>query len=130
MLTSKVTKRLDVPHEPGEYVEIRRLSWRTLQRAQDAQKADAYQHVKTLGKEGMDAVRDVTPEQIAAFRKDHASKYDRHVLLSVGIVAWSYSDKPTDEEVDELDAATADFVVDELLKLAGVVPDEADQKNA
>lgn len=130
MLTATVKQRLDVPGEDGQWVEIRKLPWRKLREAAEAQQAIAYGYVKTLGKEGMDAVRGVTAEQIEAVQRDASSRYDWGVLLRGGITAWSYSASPTPDEIDDQDPEWAGWVVGQILALAGVVKDEAASKNA
>lgn len=129
MLTSNITRRLDVPGEDGAWVQIRKLPWRKLREASDAQKEQAYAHVKALGKEGMDAVSQVTPDQIAALKRDPSNQYDTGTLLRAGVTAWSYSEKPTPDEIDDLDAATSSWLVGAILALAGVTASEDDSKN-
>lgn len=130
MLTAHVRKRLDVLGEDGQWIEIRKLPWRKLRDASEKQQHAAYAQVKVLGKEGMDAVSQVTPEQIAAFRANVHNQYDAGVLLRAGIVAWTYSEKPTPDEIDDLDAAVADWLVGEIIALAQPPRAEADAKNA
>jgi len=130
MLTANVKLRLDVPGEADQWVEIRKLPWRKLREASDAQQTIAYAHVKTLGKEGLDAVKDVTPDQIAALRKNPLASYDAGVLLRAAVTAWSYSAKPTPEEIDDQDDALVEWLVGEIVTLAKPPRSEADEKNA
>lgn len=129
MLTALIKTRLDVPGEDGQWIEIRKLPWRKLREASDAQQSAAYAHVKALGKEGMEAVKDVTPEQIAALQKNPLASYDAGVLLRAGITAWSYTDAPTPAEIDDLDEAVAEWLVGEIVTLAKPATSEADAKN-
>lgn len=129
MLTANVKVRLDVPDEDGQWIEIRKLPWRKLREAADVHQSAAYAHVKALGKDGLDAVKDVTPEQIAALKQNPLASYDAGVLLRSAITAWSYPEKPTDAHIDDLDEAVAEWLVGEIVALARPPRSEADAKN-
>jgi hypothetical protein len=129
-LTARITKRLDVPHEPGQWIQIRKLPGRKLREATDVQQRAAFGYVSVLGKDGMEAVKSVTPEQIAAFQRSPSSAFDRGVLLRAAVVAWSYSDKPTPDEIEDLDLETEAWLADEVVLLSKPPKDEAAEKNA
>jgi hypothetical protein len=129
MLTNLVKKRLDVPKEDGQWIEIRKLPWRKLREASETQQHAAFAFVKTLGKDGMAAVKEVTAEQIAAFKANPAASYDPGVLMRSAVTAWSYSDKPTPEQIDDLDPDTASWLVDEIVALSRPPRDEEAAKN-
>lgn len=79
LIDPRLVTRFPVPHEPGEWVELRRLSGGTLRRLARTSYAEA---------DGM---------AMASLKKS--------------IVAWSYSDTVTDEDIDALDNKTLIWLV-------------------
>ena len=126
MLTKSITKRIELAHEPGYWIEIRPLSWRDLEGAKDARQHQAIQRAIDLGS----ALKDLSG--LAADRKDDApvqqataDLYDVGYLLHRAIVDWSYGEPVTEEAIDSLDQQTVDVVLAELLPKTS----EADLKN-
>ncbi len=126
MLTKSITKRIDLAAEPGEWIEVRPLSWRDLQGAREARQHEAIRKAIDLGS----ALKDLSG--IAADRQPdtpvepkNEDTYDVGYLLHRAIVDWSYGEPVTEEAVDSLDQKTVDVVLDELLPKTS----EADQKN-
>lgn len=124
-ITRNQMVRREIPHEDGEWMEFRRLSWKQLDEISDAASVAALRHVKDLGPEilaGMrSAVRaDGLQEQLRATESDPLNGYDLGALLRAGIVAWSY-DEPFDQAVvDELDPVTAKWAGEAILEFAGI----------
>lgn len=125
-IVSGQTKRLEIPHESGESVVIRQLSWRQREEASDVQTDKALRRMKNVG-----------PELLREFQKagerpaanaDPANTYDRATVLQSGIVSWSYSDKPKSEEIDGLDEVTVDWLFREIIAFSGP-PMEEERKN-
>lgn len=129
MLTTAIKVRLDVPHETWQWVEIRKLPWRKLREASETQREHAYAAARSLGKDGLEAIRNVTAEQIAELKRSQTAQYDPGTLLRAAVTAWSYSDKPTPDELDDLDTVTAEWLVGEIVALAMPARTEADSKN-
>lgn len=129
MLTSQTTKRLDVPHEPGQWVEIRKLNWRALREASQVQQREASAYLQQLGDLARPTVDAITPEQIRAYHASPTAGFDPATLLRRGIVAWSYSEKPTAEQIDDLDEPLADWLVLQIALLARPPRDEVAEKN-
>lgn len=141
MLTSRITRdNVPIPHEPGEWMSFRKLSWRKLEEAGNAVSDDAIAKIKVMGGEAFKAIQDLvdarerkdkTAEAAAEKEigesldeaeqkvKDPLNKYDRGVLLRKGIIDWSYEgDKPTVENTDDLDEETAVWAARQILDLA------------
>lgn len=106
-----ITKRAEIPHEPGEWMELRRLSWRQLEQASDAQSDAALDRMKRLGGDLLKALRDTVSNQ----EQNPTAKYDQAAVLKSGIVNWSYNVPVTPENIDDLDKETADWAVEEIL---------------
>jgi hypothetical protein len=131
LLTSRVTKRLDVPGQAGQWVEIRKLGWRKLEEASSESSKAAASYVRALGKEGLEAVRAVTAEQIKAYQATAKAQYDHGTLLRGAVLSWSLSEHkpPKPDELDDLEEDFKEWLVDEILALARPPRDEATVKN-
>ena len=121
MLTKHATIRLELPHEPGEWVEVYPLSGRRLREARKAREEAAMQvamkQVSVLGADLMAAVQATRTNQATTETAPAAVEdYDADTILRSSIAAWSYDEPVTDENVDDLDSVTQNYIVQELLK--------------
>ena len=71
----------------------------------------------------------MTAEQIKDFKSNPLAQYDAGTLLRGAVVSWSYSDKPTPGEIDDLEEETQQWLLGEILALAKPPRDEAAVKN-
>lgn len=118
-----ITKRLDVPNEPGQWIEIRMLSWLKLEEAKKARLATIAEQARTFS--GIDlttAAANASQEDLAA-AQDRVASYDRMTLLREGLMAWSYTG---DVDPADLDEPTAEWAARAILDLS--LPDESDTK--
>lgn len=107
-IVTGINKRLDIPHEPGEWMMIRKLSWRQLQTASDARTASVMQTVKAMGGEVLRELQGARErEDVQTAAADPLTGYDLGDLLRAGIEAWSYSMSVNRESIDALDDETA-----------------------
>jgi len=120
MIVKSITKQVDIPHEPGEWMLFKRLSWRQLDEASDIASDASFERIKKMGVEMVQALR----TSVAA--PASAANYDRAYVLNTGILKWSYSDAVNPENIDALDEATAAWAYAEILKLN----EDKDAKNA
>lgn len=105
------TKRIE-PSDGG-WIDIRALSWVTMDTARSkkiAQLADV-----------MKALRDVPLPAQNGTKPDRLAGYDLGTVLRHGVVAWSYGDEVN---VEELDDATAQWAARQILDHS--LPDEAE----
>lgn len=124
-LVSGITKRVDIPHEPDEWMEFRKLSWRQMELANEIAMEDSLKRVKSLGGDMLKALRESATQQ----NQPEGQQYDRAAVLQAGIVRWSYDAEVTNENIDLLDEETAVWAFGEILEL-NAPRDEADRKNA
>lgn len=133
MFASEVTSKLEVPGEIGQWVEIKKLGWKKLREAVEVASEGAMRAMRALGKDGLEAVRGVTADQIAEQQKaaadDPASAFDPTTLLRAGVKAWSYERKLTPEALDDLDPAMASWLVREIAVLSQPPKDVSAEKN-
>lgn len=110
-LVTQITKRLDIPHEPGEWMEIKKLSWAQLENASNIASEASFTMLKKMGGDLLSAIRDMDIQQ----EKNAEAKYDKGAVLECGIVRWSYDAKVSKETIAQLDEETAAWAFDEIL---------------
>lgn len=124
-LISKITKVVEIPGEPSEWLEIRQLGWVTLEKAKTQRLAALIQMNDVLGalREAIKNGGAVVQEAKAAAAKDPFQQYDQLTLLRHGVAGWSYK---ADVDVELLDEKTAEWAARQIL--AYTLPGEAEVK--
>lgn len=129
MLVSRNAREVPIPHEAGEWLKLRPLSWKQLD---DARKARQREAVKS----SVEMTREMGPELMAQIRSartdapaetapgDPLDAYDRATLLRLGIVGWSYEEPVSAEAIDDLDEETAEWAARELIRPTTRTEDE------
>lgn len=123
---SKITKRLDVPNEPGQWIEIRMLSWLTLDKAKKEKLKEfgALSRTFVQLREAIAANGTAALEEArVAAKSDPVQEFDKLTLLKHGIAAWSYGDEVAPEDFDE---PTAEWAARQILNYT--LPTEAETK--
>jgi hypothetical protein len=115
-LTSSVVTRHEIPHEPGEWMRLRMLSWRELDLARQERVLAIARYHRSVG---LDYLRDLQASAREPSADDNGraaasptaddllASYDRGTLLRAGIVEWSYDPPVSPETIDALDEQTA-----------------------
>ena len=129
MLITNMTKRVEIPHEPGEWMVFKKLSWRQLEVAQNVASDEAIKRTKKLGGDVLVSLRKLWRDQKNELETDPATKYDRGTVLEAGIVQWSYDAEVNKENIDKLDAETAEWAFREILDMNKPRTEE-ERKNA
>lgn len=119
MLTSSLTKTIEIPNEPGQTITIRKLSHYQLMMAVDAMED------RSLSRFGKIAdVAQRLPQ--SADERDRAraeaekpeNKYERATVLRAGITAWTYAEPVSETTIDDLDEETAAWAFGEIMALS------------
>jgi hypothetical protein len=136
MLLVNVSEKHDIPGEPGQWLNLRKLSWSQLAEAREAQESRMMERLQSLGAGMMTALRaSETPEFEEA--KEAAStengtydlaSYDLLTVLEAGIESWSYDGPVTTKSLKALDAKTAEWAGQQILK-GSQPPDASAEKN-
>lgn len=124
-LRKDVTRQLDLPHEPGEYVTVRLPGYHDLNRAREVRLFKQIRFMRELGSQPR--VESPPPDPDApVVPVDPLAAFDLDTLLETCIAGWSYPDKVTPDTIHSLDEVTAEYVGRQLV----VQPEsEAAQKN-
>jgi len=119
--------KVDIPHEPGEWFEIKKLSWRQLELASDVQSEEATKRLKKMGGDIVGAMQRVKTEQVE--QQDPKFTYDRGFVLQAGLVGWSYDAELNKANIELLDEETARWA---FYQIAGLneKKDDAAVKNS
>ena len=118
-LTTNVTDKVELPHEPGEHVMIRMLSWRQLEDARRERSRAAMTAMDGVDTELLKGVLADLPD--TKEERDEivtSTEYDRGALLRFGITSWSYDEEVTHDTIDDLDEVTSEFVATAIENLS------------
>ena len=118
-LTSKLTTdRIELEHEPGEWIEIKPVPWTVLRDAREARVRRAIAPFVSLGPEGIAALQGQGQSRNGDMPEDeHPEEYDRETLLRKSVVAWSYEQPVNEPNIGDLDEETATVVYQRAVKL-------------
>ncbi len=144
MLTIGITDKREIPHEPGEWIEIRKLSWKQLANARKERQEAVFATVRAMGGEVLNSLPSrcskgcgeekhkgncPPPEERAdPSAADPTNEFDIATLLHVGIVAWSYEQAANVGNIDELDDVTAKWAAAAIVAY-NTTPSEGERKN-
>jgi len=114
-----MTRTVDLPHDAGESVVIRKLSHRKLAEAAAKQQALGIGTMRALGSELLQALRNEDAQKLDRLQQTQEaslSNYDRDTLLERGIVSWTLTpaleDANRSDVIGELDEPTAKFLAE------------------
>ena len=126
MLTSKAPhETISLPHEPGSWISIRKLSGSALRNARAVGSNQVFASMRQMGGEVVQAMQSIqtggaraaeAEEVRAAQQGDPLNGYDIPTLLKFGLVGWSYYEgQPKSEDIDDLDGETQEYVARQLV---------------
>ncbi len=110
-LTHKITQRIELAREPGQWVQVRMPSMAIKEAAREARMKRAIAMVQDMD---LGKLRSLQAEQ----NQDSGPEYDWQTILVGCITAWSYPEPVTAENVADLDEHTVDVLMAELLPKA------------
>ncbi len=116
MLTGRIVKQVDIPHEPGEWLKLRLLPGKKLDEARELKQRQTLAGLREMG---VDIWREFTAERggDSPATQDPLTYYDVDTLLRAGIVGWSYEEKVTPQAIEDLDAQTRRWAAETLLQM-------------
>lgn len=122
-----------VPMQDGHSVTIRKLGWKALVDASNETQRKGIELAKAVGPGGL--LAEITKQGgeaaiEAQANADPVLQFDRFTLLDRGIKAWTFSDKPTADEIADLDEDVAKLLARKIYDLSKPTTAEDDRKNA
>ena len=116
MFVDSTTRRIELPHEDGEWVEVRMLSWRELREARQKRLDDTLDVAKKMGTDLRKEIREAREDaDVKEAMGDPLNDYDLETLLGYGIVKWSYERDVNAGNIGLLDEKTVRVVASELV---------------
>jgi hypothetical protein len=135
LITSKITRRIDIPHEPDQWIEVRMLSMQQLRGAREEQERrravaqiEGFAVLRAMDDQVLAAIagsRSTPPApqgptavpETPVIALDPLDEYEPSALNRAGIVGWSYV---------ELDAESKPLLVDGNTVPIPVTPENID----
>ncbi len=111
MLIGTKTRKIELPHEQGAWIEVKDLTWKQIAEAKRLNMLEMMKSMKDFG-DIIEAVMGKKPDPNV---KETIESYDIGYVLKCSIKGWSYPDKFTEELIDQLDPKTVEFLANELL---------------
>ncbi len=112
MLTGSDRKRLDLPHEPGEYVELQTPPHGAFDTAAEIKSRKAIEQAAALPA----AILQGSMETARASERDPLEMYDKATLIEAAVTGWSYDEPVTPEAVARLDLKTAEIIFKDIIE--------------
>ena len=130
MLGSEPVK-CDIPHEAGEWMELRALSFKQLKAARKKQEKEQREIIKDFGAEFFAAIQRGGDAAVKAIERQqyHVSNFDMEELLVLGVSAWSYNAEVNLDNIGALDEKTAVWAAKTIIDMTKP-PDEDEEKNS
>lgn len=129
MLTRQtVGPQVPIPHEDGQWMQFRRLSWTEIEEAEAVKSKKFLESTATDPKVQASIAKTISPEDMsklvaAAIERAKANPFqscDRATVLRYGIVAWSYGVDVTEANVSDLDKMTAKWAEEQIADVSGL----------
>ncbi len=128
-LVSQNVQQIEIPHEPGEWLNLRPLSWLQLTQAREIQTRTVLERMRAMGGEVVGEFREEPSAEVpeSEDESDPLSNLDRRTVLRGGVVGWSYREKFNRDKLDDLDEETAEWAARTIIGLNQRTDD--DRKN-
>ena len=119
MLTNQTEpNKVDIPHEPGEWIAFAELSWSQLQAAARTRSIAAISIVALMPSAVQDRLDEAQGQaQSADAEADPDASYDMGAVLKAAIKDWSYGAGVTPDNIDALDEPTAEWAFDTAMAM-------------
>lgn len=126
MLIRNTVKRIEIPHEPGDWMEFRPLLRGELEEAQLVYQRKYADSLRAVGLDILQALDtpDPTPkddkpesaEKPEPTFEQLAARHDPDVVLKYALSAWSYPEELSPVTIAQLDPETVKWAVAEALR--------------
>ncbi len=115
-LTRHLIRTIEIPHEPGATITIRKLSHHQLMMAQDTMQDRALERFGRVADVAQKLPQTADDRDRAReLAENPENKYDRRTVLRAGITAWTYAEPPDEATIDDLDEDTAEWAFQEIM---------------
>ena len=112
------TVRRAIPDELGQYVDLRRLTASQMEEASTEaalksirQFGEDFKTITAIAREARSERQEDTPKEI------NYKQYDARVLFKYAVASWSYDEEVSESSLERLDAATYEWLWEEVVKM-------------
>lgn len=126
LIDNTAGRRVDVPHEPGEWMEFRALTWPEVDKARKIKQRETFQDIGSMGPDAMKQIQSMQSDVVSDAVADPLTQMDMLTVLTLGVVGWSYPAEVTIANLERLDEATARWAALEVIQ----APNGAERKNS
>lgn len=135
MLIDSLPVQREIPHEPGNYFDFRRLNWVQLEKASKAKEHETFANLRVMGAEFVTQLREIKGESDNDDRVTEALQgFDRATLLAESLIAWTgpnYDGQELNaENIGRLDPETAEWAARGAYMISVIHDKDAAEKNA
>lgn len=118
MLVGSDTRRVNIPHEPDEWIEIRTaIAPYHLERAREQFQIQVARHAAELGETVVRSLQKSAQKEKREAPSGRAA-LDMDVLTAHAVTAWSYDAPVVLDNIRRLDAETRDWLHDQVWDVA------------
>ena len=103
-------ERVDIPHEPDQWVELRPLTGIQMQEAADIRTQKTLSRLSDL----FTKVDPKTFQKAQSGAEEETQQYDEETLISYAVVGWSYEEPCTGPNKELLDSTTRAWLAKEI----------------
>jgi len=124
MLVRRQTpERLEIPHEPGQWIEIRQLSGHEVEEAGRRGLIANGELLEALPQRIVEAFMSRSGDQSG--EREASRTWDTDYVLSCAITGWSYDIEPSPASIGDLDAQTREWARARVVERNTRPPDSA-----
>jgi len=114
MIVGNTIESIEIPHEPGNFIEIRQLSGLELDDARNVQSISSLKRLGALGSEVIDMIRSGPSDEVKTTEPDPKELYDKAFVIKHAVQGWhgpNYDNLPcTTENKLLLDETTVNWI--------------------
>lgn len=111
MLIGTSTRKIDLPHEKGQWIEVCDLPRKVIKESKRLNMVESMKSMKDFS-DIMQALMGKTPDPNV---KETVESYDLDHILEYAVKGWSYDAKVDKTSIALLDQKTAEYVANDLL---------------
>lgn len=121
MLVNSLSEKIDIPHEPGAWIQVKPLTFAARESARQKAKLRMYEEMRAVSAMAASLPDDVRKrsaekaESAEPKERDLLAEYDADTVVDGALAAWSY-DEEIGKPSEQLDAATLEWAALTILE--------------
>lgn len=119
-------RREDIPHEPGQWMELRALTWPELEKAKKIKQSATFADLGEIGPDTLKQLQGLSTDAVSEALTDPLASLDVLTVLTAGVLRWSYGADVTVANIERLDSETAQWAAKQIVQ----APNAEQRKNS